>query len=88
MSMRLGDSIDDYCSHCKLTMDHAVVTMSGEEPAKVRCRTCGYEHNYRRNKGGKQMTREEAFQKVLASVMGTQGGGATETPKKKPSKKR
>ncbi len=66
---RLGDDIDDYCSRCKRTTDHSVVSMSGEEVQKTRCRTCGNEHSYRKNKGGKkEMSAQEAFQKVLSSV--------------------
>ncbi len=68
---RLGDDIDDYCSRCKRSTDHSVVTMSGEEVQKTRCRTCGNEHSYRKNKGGKkELTAQEAFQKVLSSVSG------------------
>jgi ribosomal protein L44E len=70
--MRLGDTIDDYCSHCKREMDHSVVSMSGEEVLKVRCRTCHYEHKFRKGKGRKEMTAKEAFDKVLASVLTTQ----------------
>jgi len=66
--MRLGDEIDDYCSRCKRTQDHAIVAMAGEEIQKVRCRTCGGEHKYRANKGKKEMTAKDAFDKVLASV--------------------
>ena len=70
--MRLGDYIDDYCSRCKRGTDHAVVSLVVEDVKKVRCRTCSYEHTYRNNRGGKkEMTKEEAFNKVLASVMGT-----------------
>ncbi len=66
---RLGDDIDDYCSRCKRTTDHSVVTISGEEVQKTRCRTCGNEHSYRKNQGGKkEMSAQEAFQKVLSSV--------------------
>ncbi|HVP51088.1 MAG TPA: hypothetical protein VMT05_03205 [Terriglobales bacterium] len=69
--MRLGDDIDDYCSRCKLSATHAVVSMAGEEARKVRCRTCNHEHNYRRNKGGRgSMSKKEAFDKVLASITG------------------
>ena len=69
--MRLGDDIDDYCSRCKLSSTHAVVTMTGEDVQKVRCRTCNHEHNYRRNKGGRRsMSKKEAFDKVMASVTG------------------
>ena len=80
--MRLGDYIDDYCSRCQRGTDHAVVSMEAEAAQRVRCRTCGFEHKYRGNKSGKkQMTTEEAFQKVLQSVTGQMGG--TGAPKKK-----
>ena len=74
---RLGDDIDDYCSRCQRTTDHSVVTMNGEEVQKTRCRTCGNEHKYRKNKGGrKEMTAQEAFQKVLSSVGGQMQDGS------------
>ena len=71
--MRLGDDIDDHCSRCKRTTDHSVVAMSGDEVLKTRCRTCGGEHKYRQNKSrSKELTAKEAFDKVLASVTGSQ----------------
>jgi hypothetical protein len=82
--MRIGDDIDDYCSRCKFSSDHSVVSMVGDEVKKVRCRTCQTEHNYRHNKGSKEMTTQEAFAKVLASVQGQQAG--SEPPKKKSRK--
>jgi hypothetical protein len=45
--VRLGDIIDDYCIKCKRIMNHAVVSMINGEPAKVRCRTCHSDHDYR-----------------------------------------
>jgi hypothetical protein len=69
--MRLGDDIDDYCSRCKLSTTHSLVSVIGEEPKKVRCRTCNHEHNYRKNKGGRgPMSKKEAFDKVMASITG------------------
>jgi ribosomal protein L44E len=69
--MRLGDDIDDHCSRCKRTTDHSVVSMSGEEVLKTRCRTCGSEHKYRQNKSrSKEMTAKEAFDTLMASVTG------------------
>lgn len=44
---RLGDDIDDYCVRCKRIMNHAVVSVMNNEPAKVRCRTCHSDHDYR-----------------------------------------
>jgi 1-deoxy-D-xylulose 5-phosphate reductoisomerase len=84
--MRLGDDIDDSCTRCKRVMDHAVVTMAGDEPQKVRCRTCNNEHAYRHGKSGKkEMTAKDAFDKVLASVTGATA--ETTAPAKKPARK-
>jgi hypothetical protein len=44
---RLGDDIDDYCVRCKRIMNHAVVSVLNAEPAKVRCRTCHSDHDFR-----------------------------------------
>jgi hypothetical protein len=45
--VRLGDDIDDFCIRCKRIMNHAVVSVLNAEPAKVRCRTCHSDHDYR-----------------------------------------
>jgi hypothetical protein len=47
MRARLGDVIDDYCVKCKRIMNHSVVSCLNDEPAKVRCRTCHGDHDYR-----------------------------------------
>jgi hypothetical protein len=44
---RLGDDIDDFCVKCKRVMNHSVVSILNDEPAKVRCRTCHSDHDYR-----------------------------------------
>src|SRR5579862_5446083 len=44
---RLGDDIDDFCVKCKRIMNHAVVSLVDDQPAKVRCRTCHNDHDYR-----------------------------------------
>ena len=82
ISMRLGDMIDDHCSRCKRTTDHAIVAMTGDDVVKVVCRTCNSEHKYRHNKTGKkEMTAEQAFQKELASVTGQIGEPSTKKKK-------
>ena len=68
---RLGDIIDDYCVKCKRIMNHAVVSLLSGEPAKVRCRTCHNDHDYRREQPPppKADTRKQAlFNEVLAKV--------------------
>ena len=44
--LRLGDDIDDHCVRCKRITNHAIVSLLGTEPAKVRCRSCYNEHYY------------------------------------------
>jgi hypothetical protein len=44
---RLGDDIDDFCVRCKRVMNHAIVSVVNGEPAKVRCRTCHTDHDFR-----------------------------------------
>ncbi len=48
---RLGDDIDDYCVRCKRIMNHAVVSVINATPAKVRCRTCHSDHDFRHEQG-------------------------------------
>jgi len=73
--MRLGDYIDDYCTRCKRSTDHSIVSMMGEEVLKTRCRTCDNEHKYRGNKGGKkEMSAKEAFDILMARA----GAGQTQ----------
>jgi hypothetical protein len=44
---RLGDDIDDYCVRCKRIMNHSVVSVIDAAPAKVRCRICHSDHDFR-----------------------------------------
>src|ERR1700694_5570062 len=44
---RLGDIIDDHCIKCRRITNHAIVSIINTEPAKVRCRTCYHDHDYR-----------------------------------------
>ncbi len=69
--LRLGDDIDDYCVRCKRITNHSIVSIVNSEPAKMRCRACYSEHDYRRAeapppKGGARKT--ALFKEVLAAV--------------------
>ena len=68
---RLGDIIDDYCVKCKQIMNHAIVSMLAADPAKVRCRTCHSDHDYRREQAPPpkiDLRKQALFQEVLAKV--------------------
>ncbi len=87
--VRLGDVIDDYCVRCKRIMNHSVVSVLNAEPAKVRCRTCHSDHDYRHEQPPppKVDPRKAAlFNEVLAKVAGTPGEKPQEEPK--PAKSR
>jgi hypothetical protein len=44
---RLGDVIDDHCIKCRRITNHSIVSLVEGEAAKVRCRTCYHDHDYR-----------------------------------------
>lgn len=44
---RLGDDIDDFCIKCKRISNHLIVSLLDGAAAKVRCRSCYNEHDYR-----------------------------------------
>jgi hypothetical protein len=88
---RLGDDIDDYCVRCKRIMNHSVVSVIDSQPAKVRCRICHSDHDFRREQAPppkvdlrKQALFQEVLKKVNPGDAGTETpGGAEEAPKPK-----
>jgi hypothetical protein len=84
--VQLGDVIDDFCVRCKRIMNHSVVSVLNREPAKVRCRTCHSDHDYRHElpPAPKVDPRKAAFQDVLAKVADApKPEAAEETPEPK-----
>jgi hypothetical protein len=83
MGARLGDVIDDYCVKCKRIMNHSVVSCINDEPAKVRCRTCHGDHDYRHEQAppSKADLRKAAlFKEVLDRMGGSAVDGAAAGP--------
>src|SRR5262245_32035803 len=97
--VRLGDVIDDYCTRCRMIMNHGIVGMVGDDVAKVRCNTCQAEHAFKHGripKRGRGET-DRLFAEVLRGIRGepdaaaASGAGdeaeaeaAEEEPEKKP----
>jgi hypothetical protein len=82
---RLGDDIDDYCVRCKRVMNHSVVSVINAEPAKVRCRICHSDHDFRHEQAPppKVDARKQAlFNEVLkkANPLATEAVEAAEEP--------
>src|SRR5450755_4332016 len=68
---RLGDDIDDFCVRCKRITNHAVVSVLNGEPAKVRCRTCHSDHDYRNEQAPPpkvDLRKQALFNEVLKKV--------------------
>lgn len=72
---RLGDVIDDHCVKCRRITNHSIVSLVNGEAAKVRCRTCYHDHDYRHEQAPpskKDLKKAEA----LAGVTGENGDPA------------
>jgi hypothetical protein len=67
---KLGDVIDDYCSRCRLIMNHGIVGLVEHEVKRVRCNTCLNEHAYRHAKVPKKKkdSVQDLFDQVLARI--------------------
>ena len=50
----VGKEIVSYCTKCKMDLGHTIVAMKGAVPARVICRTCKSEHNFKVKKGVKE----------------------------------
>jgi hypothetical protein len=70
MRVRLGDDLDDFCVKCKRIMNHLVVSLLNDEPAKVRCRTCHGDHDFRHEQAPPPKTdaRKLALQQALGKT--------------------
>lgn len=71
--LRLGDIIDDFCIKCKRLTNHAIVSLVEAAPAKVRCRTCYNDHDYRHEQAPpskKDLKKAALFNEVLAKTAG------------------
>ena len=78
---RLGDVIDDFCVKCRRLTNHAIVSLLNGEAAKVRCRTCYSDHDYRHEQAPPSkkelLKRKELFDAVLSGVAPSLGPADT-----------
>jgi hypothetical protein len=69
--LRLGDVIDDFCVKCRRLTNHSIVSLVGSQAAKVRCRTCYSDHDYRHEQAPpskKSLKKSELFKEVLSNA--------------------
>ena len=87
MRARLGDVIDDYCVKCKRIMNHSVVSCLNDEPAKVRCRTCHGDHDYRHEQAPPskaELKKAALFKEVLDRMGRGEGEDSAAAPTSAP----
>jgi hypothetical protein len=77
MDLRLGDVIDDFCVKCRRLTNHSIVSLVEGSAAKVRCRTCYSDHDYRKEQAPPSK-KELARQKELYNAVLSGAAGATE----------
>jgi hypothetical protein len=97
MDARLGDVIDDFCVKCRRLTNHSVVSLLNGAAAKVRCRTCYSDHDYRNEQAPpskKDLKKAELFNAVLSGVAppqapadGVTDGAEPKKAAKKPGKR-
>lgn len=70
-SLRLGDIIDDYCIKCRRLTNHAIVSLVDNAAAKVRCRSCYSDHDFRNEQvppSKRDLKKAALFNEVLQGV--------------------
>jgi len=77
--IRLGDIIDDFCIKCRRLTNHAIVSIIDGAAAKVRCRTCYHDHDYRHEQAPpSKKDLKKAELEMLAAAAGAEGVTAVE----------
>ena len=82
--MRLGDVIDDHCIKCRRVTNHSIVSLVDGQAAKVRCRTCYHDHDYRHEQAPpskKELKKAEMEAQALAAAGEVNGPDGATLPK-------
>ena len=48
---KVGGDVLSFCNRCKMELAHVIFSMIDTRPAKVICKTCRSQHNYRKTEG-------------------------------------
>lgn len=73
-AIRTGGEIDAFCGKCEMNLAHTIIAMVGPKVVKVKCNTCGSDHNYR---GQQPLVKATSF----AAPKKSSSSGAAKTPK-------
>ena len=68
--LRVSQDIDAWCNKCTLLLAHVIMSLKGEKPHRVKCKSCKDVHAYRitqpkpRKAAGAKTTRKPAVKKA------------------------
>jgi hypothetical protein len=74
--LSVGKEIVCFCTRCKMDLGHTIMAMVGGSPARVVCRTCKSEHNYKPKRGVKEPGGAETVRRTVV-------GGGARSPREK-----
>ena len=80
---RLGDVIDDHCIKCRRITNHSIVSLVNGQAAKVRCRTCYHDHDYRHEQAPPSKKDLKKAEAALALANGQGEDSTAVEPEKK-----
>jgi hypothetical protein len=75
---RLGDVIDDHCVKCRRVTNHSIVSLVDGQAAKVRCRTCYHDHDYRHEQA--PPSKKDLKKAEAEAALAAQNGDAASPP--------
>lgn len=87
LEQRLGDDIDDFCIKCKRLSNHLIVSLVDGAAAKVRCRSCYSEHDYRHEQAPptkKELKKQQLAAAAEAEAAAAKGTAAEDAPDNPP----
>lgn len=75
---RLGDVIDDHCIKCRRLTNHSIVSIVDGVAAKVRCRSCYHDHDFRHEEAPPSKKELKRIADALKEEAAGAAGGAEE----------
>jgi hypothetical protein len=76
--LRVAGEVDSWCTRCRLTLNHRIVSMKSGKAHQVECLTCRAQHLWRPGAPGERPGAPRASERPRAP---SSGGASTRTPR-------
>lgn len=77
----VGREVDAMCTRCKMVLNHVIVAMVAQSARRVKCLTCGSEHNYKNPEAKKTVSRKKSGEETTSSRKSVKGADYTQLMK-------